>query len=159
MSVSKMEIIFAENTANHASIAYYHAKAALDELVEEYELELEKNFIPSNLFTTENVEVGGTHGVGSIVATREEMTQTFGAPTYCEWESGDKVTIEWDVKFNDGTIATIYDWKRIECGEEADAIGLFDPFQWNIGGHNEKAVEAVRMAIALRNERKIYANN
>jgi translation initiation factor IF-1 len=27
---------------------------------------------------------------------------------------GDKVTIEWGIRFEDGTIATIYDWKRYE---------------------------------------------
>jgi hypothetical protein len=159
MSVTKTEMLYKETELLHVENQYLIVKAERDQMVEEYELELEQNFVPSSLFTTKDVEIGGTHGQGSIIATREEMMKTFGAPTYCEWDSGDKTTIEWDVKFNDGTIATIYDWKRCYYGEENDPIGLFEEFEWNIGGNSEKAVEAVRMALALRNERKIYANN
>ena len=151
MTVSKMEIIYSENTMNHAGMAYYQAKANHDELVEEYEAALNANYQPSADFKNSKdgfISTGNTSGQGSVIATREEMLKTFGAPHYQEWDSGDKVTIEWELEFVDGTIATIYDWKRIECGEEPFAIGLFDPFSWNIGGTSPRAVQMVEASLA-----------
>jgi hypothetical protein len=45
----------------------------------------------------------------------------------------------WRLKFEDETIASIYDWKT-----RATPFGLYD---WHIGGHNSKAVDRVREAM------------
>jgi hypothetical protein len=136
----KLEILRASADLLHAELSYYQAKANRDELVQAYELELEQNFQPSAEFTKDGVEINGTHLQGEITTTREELTKTFGAPSFCDWDSGDKVTIEWELKFSDGTIATIYDYKRIECGEEAEPIDLFEEYEWHIGGTSREAV-------------------
>ena len=148
---AKIEIMKQQADVLHVENAYFQAKATLDEMVQEYELELEKAFVPSSDFTTVGVEVVGTSGQGSVTATREQVMKTFGAPAYCEWDSFDKITIEWEVLFNDGTIATIYDWKRNYDGDLEDPIGLFEEFTWNIGGNNENAVKMVEEAIAKAN--------
>ena len=146
-TVTKMEIVYAENVKNHAGMAYAQASASLSEMEQIYEEELLSNYKQPADFA-KMADIDGTHGQGSVVATREEMLKTFGAPTFDDLESGDKVTIEWDLTFSDGTVATIYDWKRIECGEEPWAIGLFDPFEWHIGGNSERAVDMVKASLA-----------
>lgn len=95
------------------------------------------------LFITENVDVVGTWLQGHIIATRRELEATFGAPAY-EGE-GDKVTTEWDVLFDDGTVAAIYDWKRYELGAPA----MDERITWNIGGKSYVAVERVEDALLI----------
>lgn len=88
-------------------------------------------------FTTDNVSIDGTWLQGSIVATRRELEAAFGAPSF-EGE-GDKTTTEWDILFDDGTISTIYDWKRYELGAPA----MDERITWNVGGRSFAAVERV----------------
>ena len=143
MTITKTDIIAKNYALLHVENQYIQLKAQADEMNQEYELQLEQAFKPSDEFTKNDVEISGTHRQGEIVTTREQLIKTFGAPSYCDWDSGDKITIEWEMRFNDGTIATIYDYKRIECGEEAEPIDLFEEFEWNIGGNCSEAVQKV----------------
>lgn len=59
---------------------------------------------------------------------RAELEEIFGTPK--EFDAHDKTTTEWDIRFADGTIGTIYDWKR-DC--EPD---FYEDFEWNIGGND-----------------------
>ena len=94
-------------------------------------------------FTTENVSANGTWLHGYIVATRRELEATFGAPSF-EGE-GDKTTTEWDILFIDGTISTIYDWKRYDLG----APSMDERITWNIGGTSYLAVERVEDSLLI----------
>lgn len=78
-----------------------------------------------------HADVHGTHLQGYITAYFHQLVEVFGEPTY----GGDKVTAEWMLTFEDGTIATIYDWK-----EYATPMG---EYRWHIGGHSPAAVWAV----------------
>jgi hypothetical protein len=138
----KVDILRAEADALHAETAMYQAKAIRDEMVQEYELELEQSFIQPDTFTKGGA-IGGTSYQGSITCTREELLKAFGTPAYYDLYSGDKVTVEWVLTFSDGTIATVYDYKRLELGEDAEAIPLFERFKWNIGGLTPQAAELV----------------
>lgn len=70
--------------------------------------------------------------MGYIETTYDKLVKVFGNPNMGE---SDKVLAEWCLKFEDGTIATIYCWKRetIPTGQ----------YMWHIGGHNKKAVDSV----------------
>jgi hypothetical protein len=94
-------------------------------------------------FSTENVEVNGTWLQGYTVATRREIESVFGKPNY--ESEGDKVTTEWNILFDDGTVATIYDWKRYEMG----APEMDERIEWNIGGREPIAVERVEDALLV----------
>lgn len=94
-------------------------------------------------FTTENVSANGTWLQGSIVATRRELEATFGAPFDGD---GYKTTTEWDILFIDGTVSTIYDWKRYDLG----APSMDERITWNIGGRDPIAVERVRSTLLVR---------
>jgi hypothetical protein len=87
--------------------------------------------------TLDVLDTNGTSLQGYMTTTRRELTETFGEPL--SYGEGDKVTIEWCLRFEDGTIATIYDWKRYEAGEPA----MDEIFEYNIGGNNSNAVNAV----------------
>jgi hypothetical protein len=83
-------------------------------------------------------QVNGTSKQGRFSATFKQMVEAFGHPE--EVENDDKITVEWNLKFEDGTIATIYDYYGL----------LRDPkggFLWNIGGHTEQAWKNVANTI------------
>lgn len=83
----------------------------------------------------------GTWLQGYIETTRADLQEAFGEPIF--YEPGDKVTIEWSLQFEDGTIATIYDWKRYED----DAPELYEQMQYNIGGTSADAVARVKESL------------
>jgi len=85
-------------------------------------------------FTT-NANVNGTSLQGYVTAYYHELVELFGQPE----GPSDKVTAEWCLEFEDGTVATIYDWKEYET-----PMGRY---QWHIGGHSKEAVWAVMDAM------------
>ena len=81
---------------------------------------------------------------GYVTTTRSALIETFGMPTFTTDEDSEKVTTEWIIKFQDGTIATIYDWKRYEEGAPA----LNEVYDWHIGGYTKVAVSRVQETLA-----------
>ena len=79
-------------------------------------------------------EANGTSLQGYIRATYAELVERFGEPE----GGGDKTTVEWCLAFEDGTIATIYDWKEYETPMYA--------YDWHIGGKSDRAVTRVKQA-------------
>ena len=63
-----------------------------------------------------------------------QLVERFGEPE----GGGDKTTVEWVLQFEDGTVATIYDWKESET-----PMGMYN---WHIGGRNKTAVTRVTSA-------------
>lgn len=92
-------------------------------------------------FTVDNSLGNGTSLRGYVTTTLARLIEVFGEPEY--YGEGDKVTVHWAIAFEDGTIATIYDWKRYEMGTP----GLTEVFQYNIGGEVMEAVELVKKAL------------
>ena len=96
-----------------------------------------------------DIKVCGTHLVGEIDADYMELVELFGEPTNGD---GYKVDAEWTVKFKDGTIATIYNYKTGKNyngaeGEETEKIR-----DWHIGGHDKNAYERV-MEVIVKNQK------
>lgn len=80
--------------------------------------------------------VSGTSLVGNVWATFDELERVFGKPTYGPDDNvDDKVTCEWNLKFSDGTIATVYDWREYRTPR--------DRYEWHVGGMNRRAVDRV----------------
>ena len=82
-------------------------------------------------FTTE-ADVNMTSLQGYMQAYYHQLVEVFGEPE-C---GGDKTTVEWCLAFEDGTVATIYDWKEYET-----PMGLY---HWHIGGKSNLAVARVQ---------------
>jgi hypothetical protein len=89
-------------------------------------------------------DASGTSLVGYIETTRQRIEEVFGAPSYSSNDNFEKVTVEWVIKFEDGSVATIYDWKRYELGTPS----LSEMYEWHIGGHNKKTALLVSEALS-----------
>ena len=88
-------------------------------------------------------EVSGTHLQGYVTTTRRALEQMFGEPldySGDDFLSDGKVTTEWLIEFDDGVIATVYDWKRYESGAPA----LDETYTWHIGGHDSEAFARIQ---------------
>lgn len=90
---------------------------------------------------TRTEEISGTWLQGEIKTTRANLEAVFGEPIF--YEEGDKVTVQWGLKFENGTLATIYDWKRYKEGKPA----LNEEMTYNIGGLSAEAVARVQEAL------------
>ena len=87
----------------------------------------------------------GTHLQGNVGATYQELVEVFGEPTRFEWseESDNKVDAQWAIKFEDGTIATIYNYKNGLYYLGAEGKRVSQIMMWNVGGYSERAVTLV----------------
>lgn len=78
----------------------------------------------------ESWKISGTHFMDGMLASYDQLVDVFGAP-HGPSEDG-KTRFNWVLEFDDGTIATIYDYK----------MPLFDNDKrvyWHVGGHNRSA--------------------
>ena len=86
-------------------------------------------------------EFNGTSRVGQIQISYNKLVEKLGEP---DEGDDDKTDAEWDIKFQDGTIATIYNYKdgRNYLGPRGPAKE--DITLWSIGGHSTNAAERVK---------------
>jgi hypothetical protein len=75
--------------------------------------------------------------MGTMQAQRRHLEAVFGPPLPI-WS--DRVTTEWVIRFEDGKIATIYDWKR------QIPPGAQEVYNWRIGGRDILTVTRVHEA-------------
>lgn len=103
-----------------------------------------KTFINSK-----KIETDGSTFIGSVNTTYEKLVDAFGKETF--GLSGDeKSECDWTLKFTDGTIATIYDWKtNKKYRGDKHGISKEENVIWNIGGFDLKAVELVKKELGL----------
>jgi len=95
----------------------------------------------------EMIDINGTHRQGYVDANYAQLLGKLGKP-----HDGDgyKTDWEWSILFEDGTVATIYNWKS------GPNYGYYDvgPGQiktWNVGGHCNQAYENVRRLLLTAN--------
>lgn len=81
----------------------------------------------------QEVDIDGTHFMGYVRASYDELVSLFGQPTDSD---GYKVDAEWHVLFRDGAVATIYNWKngRNYLGEDGTPVQRIT--EWNVGGRD-----------------------
>ena len=105
-------------------------------------------------FKTHNdttIDINGTSLQGEVTATYAELCDLFGGH-----HDGDgyKVDAEWYVQFDDGTIATIYNWKNGKNYEGENGLPLEQIRDWHIGGTSPQAETLVQIALDLHREAK-----
>lgn len=86
---------------------------------------------------THNPSSSGTCLQGYVEASYDKLVEVFGHPTFDKTSGDEKVDFEWCLKFNDGTDATIYNWKDYDGGLYAQ---MAPDYTWHIGGKNRIAV-------------------
>lgn len=83
---------------------------------------------------------------GEIRVTYNRLVEVLGEPN-CDGD-GYKVQKEWMIKFEDGTVATIYDWKE---GENYNGHGQGTHYtnvtNWHVGGHKPASLYRVQEAL------------
>ena len=83
-------------------------------------------------FKTHNdtdINVDGTSLSAYVEATFDQLVEAFGEPEL----GGYKTDWEWAIEFDDGSVATIYNWKNGPnyCG--IDGLHSYQIKKWNIG--------------------------
>lgn len=87
-----------------------------------------------------DANINGTSLKGYVIATYDELFDAFGEPDEGPNDlEADKVTCCWRLQFEDGTVASIYDWK-----EDATPYHRYD---WHIGGKSSEAVDLVHQTL------------
>lgn len=81
---------------------------------------------------------------GYLIATYNELVETFGEPTYMEWSGDRKVSTEWDLRIDD-VVVTIYDWK--EGSENVCRSG--QPYRWHVGGNSRFSLAVLEDYIGI----------
>jgi hypothetical protein len=77
--------------------------------------------------------------VGYVNTTYADLVEAFGQPQ----QGGDKTNSEWIIKFSDGQVATIYDWK--------EPMTPTDDYDWHIGGKRSVVVERIANILGVGN--------
>ena len=98
-------------------------------------------------FKNSQMPMIGTCLQGNIDITYDKLVSIFGKETCAGDEY--KVQADWMLTFDDGTVATIYDWKQGDS-YNGPGQGITKEFvtDWHIGGMNEDAVSRVMDAIS-----------
>lgn len=82
-------------------------------------------------------DAGMTSLMGYVNTTYARLVEVFGQPIS---GSGDgKVNSEWIIKFSNGQVATIYDYK--------ESVTPTDDYDWHIGGNKKLVVELVAQLV------------
>ncbi len=84
-------------------------------------------------------DADGTCLQGSVETTYARLVAVFGPPPADS--GGDKWRVEWVLRFDDGTVATVYDWKLFGTPVE-------DVTMWNVGGRSVAACRMVQAALS-----------
>lgn len=100
--------------------------------------------------TGNHIDMVGTCKRGEVAATLDEIIKAFGMPTMGGPE--DKVTKQWDIKFEDDSLATIYDWKVPYPNDGSE-------YQWTIGGNSIDSAINVWAELKAIKDKQFTATN
>jgi hypothetical protein len=138
---------------SHDWVEHSHS---IDELMEAFPFLMQtKEELNINIHDEEEEDVNGFNLVdcksgsslkGYIKTTYSDLVKAFGKPNH-EGDGGYKVSFEWAIQFDDGTYATIYDWKLSE--EERSDVIRGRLYEFHIGGFTSDAVEKVHEAMGM----------
>jgi hypothetical protein len=102
-----------------------------------------------NTKVTNNIaKANGTSLIGYLTSTYSALCEKLGEPL--RDHSGDgKVTCEWIIEFEDGSVGTIYDWKM-------KATPL-NEYNWHVGGRGINTLDKVSKFVKLPACRTLFA--
>lgn len=90
----------------------------------------------------------GTCLIGYVTADYQSLCKKLGEPL--TGHSGDgKVNCEWVVEFDDGSVGTIYDWKRTNTPTET--------YNWHVGGKGINVLDKVCRFLDLPTRKTLFA--
>ncbi len=83
------------------------------------------------------LDINGTHLITCIDVSYKKLKRVFGKPI--KNPDGYKVDAQWIIKFEDGTLATVYNYKsgKSYLGKEGEPVTKIR--DWHIGGVKDEA--------------------
>lgn len=94
------------------------------------------NYVTHN--DTQNIRTGSSWRVGTLHAPYRLLVLKFGEPMEGD---GYKVDAEWGIKFEDGTVAFVYNYKTGRNYNGDDGMYTARIREWSIGGTSTQAVD------------------
>lgn len=88
------------------------------------------------------MNINGSFYQGEVFANYHQLVELFGEPH--EYFDDYKSDAEWYVEFDDGVIATIYNWKNGRNYNGFDAPHVENINEWNIGGFSIEAAGRIQ---------------
>ena len=100
---------------------------------------------------TTTINTDGSSLVGNVDVTYKELKSLFGAPI--KRDDG-KTDAQWQIKFSDGTIASIYNWKDGKAYLGDSGLPVEQITDWHVGGFGAQALVLVQITLELLREAK-----
>jgi hypothetical protein len=96
------------------------------------------------------IETTGTCYQGTIKAGFGTLSHMLGKPEFLV--DNFKSDVQWVLTFDDGSVATIYNWKNGKNYLGEKGIPIVQITNWNIGGHNERALKNVERLLGRKGD-------
>jgi hypothetical protein len=96
------------------------------------------NYVTHN--QKEGLNLNGTSLIGYIDIEYDKLVSLLGEPTI-----GDeyKVDAQWNIEFEDGLIANIYNWRDGKNYNGDEGLDVTEITDWHIGGHKKDVVDRI----------------
>ena len=88
------------------------------------------------------IDVDQTSYRGTINTSFDKLTSLFGSPG--PGSADYKTDVEWEIKFDDGMVATIYNWKNGIAYLGSNGTPIYQIDVWNVGGKTYSAFERIQ---------------
>ena len=92
----------------------------------------------------EEINVSMTSLQGELEASYQDLVKAFGLPNQGD---GYKTDAEWWLRFDDGAVATIYNWKNGKNYLGPDGLDVEDIDGWHVGCRSRDIVSRVKSAL------------
>jgi hypothetical protein len=107
-------------------------------------LSIKQNFLTINPMKFKKADINdicGSSLQGYITEDYNKLVEVFGEPTDSD---GYKIDAEWMLKFDDGVVATIYNYKDGKNYNGSDGLDVEDITNWHIGGFDNEVIKRIQ---------------
>jgi hypothetical protein len=98
--------------------------------------------------TNDSSKASGTCFIGYLPTTYDTLREKLGEPL-TGYSGDEKVTCEWIIEFENGSVGTIYDWKT-------NATPL-NEYNWHVGGRGINTLDKVGRFVGLDTRQTLFA--
>jgi hypothetical protein len=102
----------------------------------------QEDTVSKNFKKADHDKIIGTSLMGSMDISYAELVEVLGPP-HSNWD-GEKVDAEWLIEFEDGSVASIYNYKTGKNYGNVDGLETEDIRDWHIGGKHKSVVPLVQ---------------
>ena len=90
----------------------------------------------------EGININGSCYMGEVIVDYSVLVEKFGPPK--PGSDNYKTDVEWYIEFEDGNVATIYNWKDGHNYRGEEGLHHTDIKEWHIGGRCESVTTWIR---------------